>query len=335
MLRPIVCLAVLAMAAAPAGAGGVSVQDVPSAASVDPARLKPGVLAFSDGSDATGGTGGLTRFEDWARIKPVQKELLSLYPTYAEPTITVTVNGLSKPYVEKLQVYVAEARFVAARPPESVDLARYATLDFLAGVDPAIKHRAIGAADAEPHKDPALAYNRRPGRPWCEAPQSVCVESRYALEGKLPVGIRLANKLEEGGKPIADYISFQSELRVVPPEEAAALGRLTGLSTPVVAALEESLFHVNQMMQFGKVLAVLQGDPGDPKRSVVTAFVALGIETDVLERKREFERVPVLRNLVPIQVLMGRSSFNTGSSLSAGLPAYSRNRLKALAELLQ
>jgi hypothetical protein len=43
----------------------------------------------------------------------------------------------------------------------------------------------------------------------------------------------------------------------------------------------------------------------------------------------------VLRNLVPAQVLAGKSSFNAGSSLSAGLPAFSRNRLKAIAEMLQ
>jgi hypothetical protein len=38
---------------------------------------------------------------------------------------------------------------------------------------------------------------------------------------------------------------------------------------------------------------------------------------------------------VPAQVLAGKSSFNAGSSLSAGLPAFSRNRLKAIAEMLQ
>jgi hypothetical protein len=32
---------------------------------------------------------------------------------------------------------------------------------------------------------------------------------------------------------------------------------------------------------------------------------------------------------------MGNSSFNTGSSISAGLPSYSRNRLKSVAEILQ
>jgi hypothetical protein len=45
--------------------------------------------------------------------------------------------------------------------------------------------------------------------------------------------------------------------------------------------------------------------------------------------------VPVLRNLVPAQVLMGRSSFNFGSSISPGLPKYARNEIKAAATLLQ
>ena len=39
--------------------------------------------------------------------------------------------------------------------------------------------------------------------------------------------------------------------------------------------------------------------------------------------------------MVPAQVLMGKSSFNTGSSISAGLPDYARNRIKAIAAILQ
>ena len=53
-----------------------------------------------------------------------------------------------------------------------------------------------------------------------------------------------------------------------------------------------------------------------------------------LTLKKNYEDVPVLRNLVPSQVLLGNSSFNTGNSLSAGLPAYARNRIKAIAENL-
>ena len=161
--------------------------------------------------------------------------------------------------------------------------------------------------------------------------------SRYQLEGKLPIGIRLANKIEESSKKIADYLEFQSELRVLSADEIDRehLAQLTGLATPVSGAIEQNVYYVNQVMQFGKLLAVFQAQPDDPARTVVTAFMALGIETDVLDRKREFERVPVLRNLVPAQVLMGKSSFNTGNSLSAGLPAYVRNRIQALAEFLE
>jgi hypothetical protein len=46
-------------------------------------------------------------------------------------------------------------------------------------------------------------------------------------------------------------------------------------------------------------------------------------------------KVPVLRNLVPAQVLAGKSSFNTGNSISAGLPVYARNQVKAIAAILE
>ena len=324
---------------APVQAQELRIEEVPSVTAVAPAALKPGTMAFSDhrSDELADPATGLIPFAEWARARPVQTQLLSLYPAYAEPTITVLVNGIPKRHTEKLHMYVAEARFLVRKAPAALDLSRYARLEFLAGIDPAIKHRPLAAADAVPHNDPQNAHNRHPNRRWCEHPGSLCMASRYQLEGRLPVGIQLANKLEDGGKKIDDFIEFQSELRTLPAQELdqAALQRLTGLDTPVTGALEQNLFHVNQMMQFGKFLAVLQADPADAGRTVVTAFVALAIETDVLEKKKEYERVPVLRNLVPAQVLMGNSSFNTGSSISAGLPSYSRNRLKSVAEILQ
>jgi hypothetical protein len=63
--------------------------------------------------------------------------------------------------------------------------------------------------------------------------------------------------------------------------------------------------------------------------------MALAIESSVLDKKKDFAMVPVLRNLVPAQVLAGKSSFNTGSSLSAGLPVYARSSVKAIAGLLE
>jgi hypothetical protein len=37
---------------------------------------------------------------------------------------------------------------------------------------------------------------------------------------------------------------------------------------------------------------------------------------------------------VPAQVLMGRSSFNSGDSISAGLPKYARNEISTIANIL-
>jgi hypothetical protein len=58
------------------------------------------------------------------------------------------------------------------------------------------------------------------------------------------------------------------------------------------------------------------------------------MESKLLNTKKEYARVPVLRNLVPVQVLMGKSSFNTGSSISAGLPDYARSRIRMIAQIL-
>ncbi|HEX2724199.1 MAG TPA: hypothetical protein VHN20_00100 [Beijerinckiaceae bacterium] len=328
------CLAMPTVAAAQE----FRIEEVPASGNVT--ALKPKTIAFTDYRNdelADAGT-GLMRFEDWAKARPIQKQLLSLYPAYVEPTISITVHGVTKPYKEKLHIYVAEARFVVARPPASIDLARYVSATFLERVDGTIKHRLITPSEAMPYTDAETAHNRHPQRRWCEGGgPAICIESRYQLEGKLPIGIRLANKLEDSGKKIADHITFQSELRLLPPQEIdqASLAKLTGVATPVRGVLEQSIFYVNQMMQFGRFVGVFQQHPSDPDRTLVSAFMALGIETDVLEKKKEYEKVPILRNLVPAQVLVGKSSFNTGQSISAGLPDYTRNRVKAIAALLE
>lgn len=297
-----------------------------------PAR--PNLILFSDREGADKAP-SLTAFAAWAKDYPEQKRLLSLHPAYVEPNVSVTVDGLRKTHAEKLEVYVAAARVMLNRPPESVDLAQLATSGALAKIDPAIHHRPITKDEAIPNRDPEQPYNRLPDRAWCDGGAS-CYESRYDLEGKLPLGIRLANKLSESGKKIAEHVTFQSEIRLLSPGEieAAALPRLTGIATPVTGALVQSTFQVNQILRFGKLLTVVQPAPSDPGKSVVSVYLALAVKGDVLNRKKEYERVPVLRNLVPSQVLMGTSSFNTGTSLSAGLPVYARSRIRTLATLL-
>ena len=314
------------------------VEDVKSLAAASAGPAKDTIL-FSDvqGSELVDKTTGLIKFEDWASSRPVEKRLLSLYPAYVEPTINVSVNGVSRPYKEKLHVYVAAARFALDKSAQSIDLAKYANASFLERIDPVIKHQVIAPTEVTPSKDTQSAHNQHPNRRWCTEPQQICMRSKYQLEGKFPLGIKLVNQLDESGKKIADYLEFESELRLLSANQAEAVGlaELTGIGSPIASALEQSIFHVNQMMQFGKFLAVVQPDPKNANKALVTAFISLAIESDVLEMKKEYAQYPILRNLVPAQVLLGKSSFNTGTSLSAGLPSYARNRLKAIAGILE
>jgi hypothetical protein len=328
--RPIALLVALLTFAVGSGtelhAQEFAIADVTSPAGLAVDQLKPKTIAFLDrpNDELIDPDAGLMRFEDWAQAKPVEKEFLTPFPSYVEPYAEEIVDGVRKRFKEKLHMYVGEARFVLRRPPGSID--------------PAIKHRLITPEEAVSPKDPRAVHNQHPLRRWCDArPVMICLHSRYQFEGKLPVGIKIANNIREGSKRIPDYLEFESELTLRTPAEVTEMGltRLTGLDTPSVGALEQTIFYVNQVMQFGKLLAVFQQHPADAKQTVVTVFMALAVESSILAKKKEFAKVPVLRNLVPAQVLAGKSSFNSGSSISAGLPVYARSEVKAIAAVLE
>jgi hypothetical protein len=315
-------------------------EEVASLASSPIGQLKPKTIVFADHPPENlvdPGT-GFMRYEDWAKARPLEQQFLGLYPGYREPNADIIVDGAKKRVTLKLHMYVAAARLVLSRPPGSLDLTRLITLPFVEQIDPAIKHTQISAGEVTSTQEPKVIFNQNPTRRWCEGrPTLLCVRSHYQLEGRFPLGIQLANKIRDSAKPVAPYLDFESEFTVRAPAEVeqSGLSKLTGLDTPSVGAIEQSIFYVNQVMQFGKLLAVFQQAPDDPSKTVVTVFMTLAIESNVLDKRKEFAMVPVLRNLVPAQVLAGKSSFNTGTSLSAGLPVYARSSVKTIAALLE
>src|SRR5262245_51672519 len=330
-------LAGLALLPVDGNAQEFQLQEQASLAAAPTADLKPKTIVFADQPSAKGEDVFIS-YEDWAKAKPLQQQLLSLYPGYAEPNTEITVDGTKRRYSEKLHMYVAEARFVLAKPQSSINLARLATLPFAQQLDPAIKHRVVAADEVMRPKEAKSVYNQNPQRRWCEGrPVVICLHSTYKLEGRLPTGIALANKIREGSRPISDTLEFEGELTLLSPAEVAerGLSKLTGLNAPSAGAIEQSIFYVNQVMQFGKLIAVFQQHPSDPNKTVATVFMTLAVESNVLIKRREYAQVPVLRNLVPVQVLAGKSSFNSGKSLSAGLPLYARNQVRAIAAILE
>jgi hypothetical protein len=337
MRRSVAAFAGLLLSAAVASAQDFKLDEVNSAAAVAGVGLAPLSIAFNDHAGDKSILGpSLLPFDEWARTRPQEPPLLSLYPGYVEPVVVRKVGGATKTSRDKLAVYVAEARFTLHRAPSLDQLGRFATLAFAQRLDPAITQTVIKASDIAPLTNPKFAHNLNPTRPWCVDIVGICLRSHYRLEGKLPLGIALANKLREADKKVADFLEFESELAVRKPEtlDREAVTKLTRLNSPIIGALEQSTFYVNQVLQFAKFLVVFQAHPSDAGKAVVSAFMALGVETKVLDMKKEYARVPVLRNLVPIQVLMGKSSFNTGHSISGGLPGYARSRIQTVARLL-
>ncbi|WP_407115730.1 hypothetical protein [Bradyrhizobium sp. LMG 9283] len=328
--RAAVLIAACVAACTGAVAQEFQLEDVPAVASIPIAQIKLRTVIFADqrNDKLADSSTELIPFDDWARSRPVQRRFLSLFPSFVEPTL----NQQTK---LKLSVYQAEARFRLPRPAAALELSRYANVAFLEQIDPAVKHWPITAADV-PGKDAGAAHNRPPDRRWCEDANAICVRSRYMFEGKIPAGIQLANKLrEESKKPIPDFIEFLSEIMLVTQPRLAELPTLTGLDSMVTSALEQNIFWVNQVIQFGKLLAVLQQHPTQREAAIATVYILIAVRNDVLNKQREYSSTPVLRNLVPAQLLMGKSSFNSGDSLSAGLPKYARSRIKAIANMME
>jgi hypothetical protein len=339
MMRHVTAFAfVLAASVVGAGAQEFQVVKVASVAGSTVDTLKTRTIILNDHRvDETSDKGAFIRFDEWSRTKPVQRQFLSLFPTFSEGTIHRIVDGAKKEVKDELQMYITEARFKLSRPAASIDLSRFATLPFIESIDPAIKHKIIKPADVSVLKDEKTVNNKNPDRAWCEgANVGLCTHSSYRLEGKLPIGIALANKLRDSDKKVSDTVEFESELRLLKGSDVdeANMQKLTGISTPVVGVLEQNMFYVNQVMRFGKLIAVVQPNPADASSSVATLMIALAVSSHTLDTKKKYQDVPVLRNMVPSQVLLGQSSFNTGNSLSAGLPVYVRNRIKAIAGML-
>ncbi len=167
--------------------------------------------------------------------------------------------------------------------------------------------------------------------------EAICAQSRYKFEEKIPAGIQLASKLrEESKKPIPDFIEFRVEIMSVTQPHHAELPVLTGLDSTVTSALEQNIFWVNFRSSSSASCLLFCNSirpSGKPPSRRSTSW--LPVRNDVLNKQREYINTPILRESRAAQQLLGKSSFNSGDSLSAGLPKYARSRIKAIADMLE
>ncbi len=155
-----------------------------------------------------------------------------------------------------------------------------------------------------------VIHNQHPQRKWCEGRDGgdlhpLDLQARRPAAGRHPAR-QQARGRARGAFPTRSNSTASSPCCRRPRSTELGLAKLTQLDTPPAGALEQSIFYINQVMQFGKLLAVFQAHPSDPGKTVVSVFTALAIESNVLGKQKQFANVPVLRNLVPAQVLVGQ-----------------------------
>ena len=220
-IRTAVVLALLVGLPAAAYADDYRIEEAASPQNWDVAQIKPGTIVFSDlGANAKAdakaiGNATLTPFVEWGKARPLQKRFLSLFPAYEEPTVPGSEARQEPGYPEAL--HVCGASTFRARPWSHGDRS-----DPLRDARVPAAHRS-GHRDKPsrpplpPLKDHQGAGNENPVRHWCSGrPTLVCIQSSYALKGRIPLGILLVNKLRGGPEKISEHINFYSELSELP-----------------------------------------------------------------------------------------------------------------------
>jgi len=156
--------------------------EVPSMAALSIDQLKPRSIVFNDyrKDELADPATGLIRFEDWARARPLQKQVLSLIRATSSRWSPPRSAASPRLRRKSSRSMWRKARFVLGKPPGGARPHRYVTLAYLERLDPAIKHRVMRRARSMPVKHPELPHLRHPGRDWCAANmQGICTQSRY------------------------------------------------------------------------------------------------------------------------------------------------------------
>lgn len=296
-------------------------------------------------------------FANWVKSAPAEYDFLSLWDGYKEPTMLVD----NKTETEKLTVFVSSAKAIL---PARFDVENMAKKEFIRALDSELTHEAIapnqimpliagakpfnafakcnsaGPKIVRPSKETNLTQLNRPGKNWCSDPsRSVCLESCFIFSGTLyPTGVTVYNNtLAKTELDKKDYgMATQSELRYFVSEaemgKRQAISNLTGIKTPVRGVLEQNIFFVNQLLQYGKIVAIFQEHPTNSQKMIVTSYFAFTVPTKTWIKK---QGVPPVK--VPMgEVMMGEwpGTINTETGLTAGFPIYTRDLAMKMQKLL-
>ena len=264
---------------------------------------------------------------------PSQRRFLSLFPDFAEPVLRRRGSNAGCRCMSRKRAFGWRSRrrlstcratpisafSSASMPPSSIARSR-----------PRMRCRTRSARPPWPSAGPQMVRGRG-------GLLSVALQVRRADPDRHPAGQQAARRDQDA----------DPGFHRVPERDQAARRRRSRNFADITAS------DRHECAGRGVLRAEhLLGQPGDPfrqasrrdaaasgrlamPRSRPSIWCRPAIRTIVLSKQRDLQKAPILRNLVPAQLLMGRSSFNSGNSISAGLPNYARGRIKAIAAIIE
>lgn len=308
-------------------------------------------------------------YQTWKEKRPIEFKYLNLFPEYREPEISLKPNELDEEkHVELMRVFTNKARVVINKAASKIDLGAFLNAEIYSQLMPDMAHRFVDnsqilpvlkekaglqtfsfcrpSAETErskdrtfierPQKEGDLSYQMSATRKWCDQTGGQCVRSCTTFEegskNWLTVaGINLARKLA-GKRPLDYGLAFESEIRVYRSESeyGNTLSELTGISTPVQGVFEQSIFYVNQMIQFGKIITIIQPHPSDPEKTVASTYVIIGV------KETSFNSIPI-PELGPkgLALFFKGELGNTEHGPTAGLPKYTQEIASRIADYFE
>lgn len=178
------------------------------------------------------------------------------------------------------------------------------------------------------------------GRKWCEGTaNSKCIESCYMFNSTWRVLMKsqlkgLTFMFGNSRKAHDPGIAMQSEVDYFENEVSSnmPLRQLTKIDSPVVGVIELNIFYINQLIEYGKVLIVLQRNPDakNPNTTIMSSYAVLPIH------KHTWEGYPEpLKTTLQWTVMGLDPKYNFGESIESGLPNFIYVMLTKVAAILE
>ncbi len=277
-------------------------------------QLKPGQILYSYKT---------LIYSDWPNGS--EKRVLNLFPGFRDGE--GYKQSLKPVESNALVVFIAHARIVLDRQSNQINLSSFLRLAAIQKLQTGLAEvTQLPSADIETYRRTFLSYRNRPDR-WCEnSATSLCLESNYILDENVQALMALLLYFRK--KAPDPVLRSQSEVRVETPTDSAqiaALKSLTGIATEPGNVVTQNIFWFNHVMEFAKVVGIVQAHPTDPGKTVITGYTVFAVERKWWDEKM---------GPIPLHMIFLGQRLNTSSGLLMGLPKVTQQVFKSMAEMI-